>query len=122
VSAGLGRITTDLQIWSKEKFGNVTKQLEQSRTRLEELMNMNADRAEIRRVTDHMNELLYREEMMWMQRSRVDWLKEGDRNTKFFHSKAIWRARKNKIKRLCDDEGGWHDNHDAMGRVATTYF
>jgi hypothetical protein len=27
VSAGLGRVTTDLQIWSKEKFENVTKQL-----------------------------------------------------------------------------------------------
>jgi hypothetical protein len=51
---------------------------------LEELMSMNADRREIRAVTDKMNELLYREEMMWMQRSRIDWLREGDKNTNFF--------------------------------------
>jgi hypothetical protein len=69
-----------------------------------------------------MNELIYREEMMWMQRSRVDWLREGDRNTKFFHSRAVWRARKNRIKRLCDDEGTWHENHASMGQVATSYF
>lgn len=59
---------------------------------------------------------------MWMQRSRVDWLREGDRNTKFFHSRAVWRARKNRIKRLCDDDGTWHENHASMGRVATSYF
>jgi hypothetical protein len=64
---------------------------------------MNADRDEIRDVMDEMNILLYREEMMWMQRSRVDWLKEGDRNTKFFHSKVVWRARKNNVMQLIDD-------------------
>jgi hypothetical protein len=49
-----------------------------------------------------MNEILYREEMIWLQRSRIDWLKEGDRNTKYFHHKAVWRARKNKITKLRD--------------------
>jgi hypothetical protein len=83
---------------------------------------MNADRLEIRAVTDKMNELLYRKEMMWLQRSRIDWLREGDRNTKFFHSKAVWRARKNKIKKLRDDSGAWQENTKIMGRMATDYF
>lgn len=61
-----------LGAWSMEKFGNVTKEIAKSRTQLEELMPMNADRCEIRKVTDRMNELLYREEMMWLQRSRVN--------------------------------------------------
>lgn len=71
-------------------------------------MTMNADRQEIRNITDKMNELLYQEEMMWLQRSRITWLKEGDRNTKYFQSKAVWRARKNKIRELTDSIGVVH--------------
>lgn len=48
-----------LYTWSRENFGNVSKEIEKWRTQLEELMSMNANRNEIRSVTDKMNELLY---------------------------------------------------------------
>jgi hypothetical protein len=82
----------------------------------------NADQRDIRQATDYMQELLYREQMLWLQRSRVTWLKEGDRNTNFFHQKAIWRARKNKIKKLKDDDGIWQEVPSDMERMATSYF
>jgi hypothetical protein len=116
----LAKTMTTLRTWSK-KFGNVTKELAKSRTQLEELMNMNADRQDIRRVTDKMNELLYQEEMMWLQRSRITWLK-GDRNTKYFQSKAVWRARKNNIRELMDSIGVVHSDLAAMGSIANDYF
>jgi hypothetical protein len=43
----------------------VAKEVEKSQTRLEELMPINADKQELCNVTE--NELLYREEMMWLQ-------------------------------------------------------
>ena len=122
IASGLGTMMKKLQDWSRKIFGNVIKEINKSRSRLEELLSMNADRKEIREATDKMNELLYREEMLWMQRSRVAWLREGDRNTKFFHRKAVWRARKNRIKSLVDDTGTTHRSHAAMAELVTSYF
>jgi hypothetical protein len=51
-----------------------------------------------------MEELLYREEMMWLQWSRSSWLKEGDHNTKFFHRKAAGRGKKNRIDLLMKED------------------
>jgi hypothetical protein len=118
----LKKTMSTLGIWSKKKFGNITRELAKLRSQLEELMNMNADRQDIRRVTDKMNELLYQEEMWWLQRSRISWLKEGDRNTKYFQSKAVWRARKNKIRELIDDNGTTHSDMPTMSAMANDYF
>lgn len=69
ICKGLGSLMSELHVWSKKKFGSIVKRLEMSRVRLEELLANHADREEIRKVEDEMNELLYREELMWMQRS-----------------------------------------------------
>jgi hypothetical protein len=73
-------------------------------------------------TTDLMNEILYREEMIWLQRSRVDWLREEDRNTKFFHHKAVWRAWKNKILNLKDDNGVVNTVPSDMQHMTVSYF
>jgi hypothetical protein len=94
-----------LHSWGRAKFGNISKELARLRDKLEQLQNNNGLREEIRATTELMNEVLYREEMIWLQRSRIEWLKEGDRNTKLFHHRAVWRARKNKIAKLKDENG-----------------
>ena len=59
---------------------------------------------------------------MWLQRSRIIWLQDGDRNTKFFHRKAVWRARKNKIKKLMKPDGTWVEEEKELGCLVTDYF
>jgi hypothetical protein len=122
VSAGLKVMMRKLHAWGRKKFGNVTRELNRMREKLKNLYENNAPRSEIRATSDLMNDLLYKEEMLWLQRSRIDWLKEGGRNIKFFHQKAVWRARKNKIKRLKDADGVWQEVPSDMERMATSYF
>jgi hypothetical protein len=122
INVALGKVMQVLHTWGNLKFGNVTRELARLRRKLEQLMRDNAPTQTIRETTDAMNELLYKEEMLWLQRSRISWLKEGDRNTKFFHRKAVWRARKNRIKSLVDADGVVKDSPSDMERMATSYF
>jgi outer membrane protein assembly factor BamD (BamD/ComL family) len=96
--------------------------LEKLRSQLADLQASNADSSAVKETIRNMNELLYREEMLWLQRSQVTWLKEGDKNTKFFHQRAAWRARKNRIRKLKREDGEWEQSKDAMTGMVNEYF
>ena len=52
------------------------------------------------RLKKEINDLLSKEEKMWKQRSRALWLHEGDNNTRYFHSQATHRLKRNGIEAL----------------------
>jgi hypothetical protein len=59
---------------------------------------------------------------MARQRSRVDWLREGDRNAAFFHSKATARKRMNRISALIREDGSvCEDQTEIKGLVHHFY-
>ena len=53
--------------------------------------SIGGDVAQVRRLEHEINILLDRESQMWSQRSKIQWLRDGDRNTRYFHSKASKR-------------------------------
>jgi hypothetical protein len=73
-------------------------------------------------IRHEVNELLLKEEKMWKQRSRDSWLKEGDRNTKYFHSRASHRRRRNSILSVRSDAGELVTNPDLIGTQFTAYY
>nr|ABF95850.1 retrotransposon protein, putative, unclassified [Oryza sativa Japonica Group] len=113
-----------LREWSINVFGSVTQELKEIKAKVEELSIADPllHNAEIRMLYARMDELLYREEIMWLQRSRVAWLKEGDRNTKFFHRQAAWRSKKNKITRLKAEDSRFVENKEEMEHMAREFF
>uniref|UniRef100_A0A2N9I0Z5 Reverse transcriptase domain-containing protein n=1 Tax=Fagus sylvatica TaxID=28930 RepID=A0A2N9I0Z5_FAGSY len=46
-------------------------------------------------------------ETVWRQKSRETWLKEGDRNSRFFHLSTVIRRKHNSIDAIKSDSGDW---------------
>ena len=46
----------------------------------------------------------------------------GDHNTKYFHSKAFGRKKKNTITRLLDDMGVWRKFTLGVAEIVMSYF
>ena len=53
------------------------------------------------------NNVLLQEELFWFQKSREQWVRLGDRNTRFFHMQTVMRRKRNKIHGLFMDDGSW---------------
>lgn len=73
----------------------------------------------IRFIKSYINNLLMDEEIYWKQKSKADWLRQGDKNTKFFHAKDSSRKRKNKI---LDEEGKLTKEEYDVERMFYNYF
>lgn len=71
---------------------------------------MRETRAELRRLQRS-------EETYWAQRARILWLREGDKNTRFFHVRTSHRHKKNKIDKLKDARGAWVLDSNGIGEI-----
>ena len=73
-------------------------------------------------VNDKLVELYHREEIMWRQRSRVQWLSEGDKNSKYFHQRASMRRRKNIVRTLTRQDGQATDDRVEMQNMVDDFY
>jgi hypothetical protein len=102
--------TMALQKWNKEVFGHCQSRINdlteeigkiQCGAILEENFTKEA------KLQNDLNIWLSRNESMWRQKSRKTWLKDGDRNSKFFHISTIIRRKKNSIDAIRGEDGVW---------------
>lgn len=69
-----------------------------------------------------MGEILLKEDVYWKQRAKQFWLKEGDKNTRFFHGTANARRKIKKLSRLKRNDGSWEENKPAVKQMILDYF
>ncbi|KAH9770469.1 putative reverse transcriptase/RNA-dependent DNA polymerase [Citrus sinensis] len=94
------------------KLNMLTQELQKAKQNKVQHKEANA----IKKIEEQIHNILLDEEIYWRHRARADWLQAGDRNTKFFHSKATTRKRKNKIWGVEDKNGVWTEDGEAVER------
>ncbi|XP_052289376.1 uncharacterized protein LOC127899713 [Citrus sinensis] len=77
---------------------------------------------EFTEVRKRYNELLHSHEIFWKQRAKALWLKEGDLNSRYFHSMASTRKKKNSIVKLRNAQGVWCADSGEIDTLIGTYF
>lgn len=75
---------------------------------------------EIKRVADELVELLLREAIMWRERSKATYLREGDMNMEWFHERATCRRKQNTIMEVQNGVGQWVEKD--LESMKTNYF
>jgi len=122
------KIKSDLKGWNKEVFGNVNQACVEIQKRLDEL--------DARDDEDRLDELEREErkslfaklivskskhEAILFQKAKQSWIKQGDLNTKFFHSAIKWRRARNRLHGVLDNNV-WYDKKEEVKEKVCKYF
>ena len=79
------------------------------------------ERGERRSLLADLNKNLFKQEAIWKQKARQKWLKQGDLNTKFFHTSVKWRRAKNELHGVLEN-GQWCENKDEEKNKVREFF
>ncbi|XP_057803295.1 uncharacterized protein LOC131018600 [Salvia miltiorrhiza] len=103
----LKRLRPTLKSWNKDTFGNYNVTLAEIQQDLSSLQENIDERGYTDDLFDQevnlqarIGSVLLRKSEYLRQQSRVSWLSDGDRNTRFFHSMVKWRRSNQNVKQL----------------------
>ncbi|GLT87099.1 hypothetical protein SLE2022_051990 [Rubroshorea leprosula] len=124
----LKKLKEFLKGWNQDEFGDMEAQYEQAVKKVElvDLKNEDFDLDDyeiLQRQEGFQNmwDILRKREVIWKQKSRSKWVREGDANTRFFHRIANGRKAQNHITGLwCD--GCWVEEPIQVKKEVVNYF
>jgi hypothetical protein len=128
MASKLKALKLDLKQWNAQEFGNITYQQQGILHSLHMIETITETRplseeekaTKTKLILDWENNSLL-DEISWRQKSRATWLKEGDKNTKFFHSVANSNRRNNTIRQLYID-GELSSNQEAIKNQISKFY
>lgn len=125
VAQKIKQFRVQLLHWCQSQLWVTSWLIESKKAQLVMLENSSMDEyssSEVNMLRREVNVLVEKEEIFWRQQSHVAWLKEGDRNTQFYHACASHRKKANRIRGLRDDQDVWQTDSLAINNIAVDYF
>ena len=102
---------------SRQKIENIQFQL--SELKKSTGSTRNGFKASLKR---QLKDAYQEEEQYWQQKSRIQWLREGDKNTKYFHALVQGRRRRNRLNKLQRDNGTWTEGEEELCKEMEDYY
>ncbi|KAF8080915.1 hypothetical protein N665_0914s0003 [Sinapis alba] len=119
----LKRCRHSLSKWKMENHYNTQKRILQLQDDLHRAYDSYPlDYHHITELKSQLNYEYKQEEEYWRTKSRVLWLKYGDKNTRFFHAKAKQRRSHNRITSLQDEQGQVKISEREIEDIILNYF
>lgn len=114
---------TAIAEWNKTQHRNSRLIIEEKKAELEEALTSPVNNTSlIQEMNTKLEEAYSAEEAYWRQRSRLLWLRLGDRNTGFFHATTKGRKRANSFSVIENVEGTMCYKEEEISKVIVNYF
>ncbi|XP_075663408.1 uncharacterized protein LOC142632996 [Castanea sativa] len=107
----------ELKKWNKEHFGNVRERIKVLEKKIEEVQGAEPTKENLElevALSLELDDWLVKESLKWQQKSREIWLKEGDRNSRFFLLTTLVRRRRNFISDIKQEDSSWISGREAI--------
>jgi len=124
----LFQLSEALTKWNREVFGNLYHRKKQLWTRIEGAQNKLAqghNRFLVKletRLRKELDEALDQIELHWYQKSRIEAIRDGDRNTRYYHLNTIIRRRVNRIEALQNKNRVWYSEDSSIKEMVRAFF
>ncbi|XP_021750064.1 uncharacterized protein LOC110715760 [Chenopodium quinoa] len=114
-----------LTSWVNKKFRDVKKKLKDRENELKEAQGAVLDGfllEKCKRLAQEIAELRRMEGSYWFARARANEMKDGDKNTAYFHRRASYRQVRNRIDGIYDSTGIWREDEEGIKSTVSSYF
>lgn len=124
----LRKVKENLRAWSLHSFGDIFQAVKQAES-VAAVAEANFDnddsdqaREALHKARAELRRCLSIEDQFWQQKAKIKWLKDGDSNSKFFHSVVAERRMKAVIHRIKTSHGHWVSDEEDIAAEAVAFF
>jgi hypothetical protein len=129
ITKNLLNVERDINEWKFQHFDKVLHRKKELMARIggiQRCIQEGAGRSRFinleHKLQQELNDIMRKEELMWFQRSRAKWLRDGDRNTHYYHLKTVTRRRKNNVIMLKNEQGQWIGEVDQLKEMVNLFY
>ena len=105
----------DLKRWNKSCFGSSRERIKELEQKIARIQSLKATKENLEleaSLSLELDEWLAREDLKWKQKSREIWIREGNRNTRFFHLSTLIRRMRNYIQEIKLEDDSWINDRE----------